>query len=117
MPYITHEARDELDEGRAAIVPGELNYQITRALLDNRASTVRALIRTYWANSDHNYQALNDIIGAVFGALMEMDRRLGKHIMGANSILPMKFLQEFYKDVGAPYEEDKRRTNGDVYRT
>lgn len=84
MPYIKQEDRarllKELLEGD--INPtnaGELNYMIT------------CIAHTYWANNGSNYQAFNDIIGALEGAKLELYRRKV-----------------------APYEDDKIQQNGDV---
>lgn len=79
MPYIQPQARERLrfDIPRTA---GELNYQIS------------LMIYHYWCNNGQNYQAFNDIIGAMEGAKMELYRRKV-----------------------APYEDKKIEENGDVY--
>lgn len=59
---------------------GELNYAITE------------LLKSVFKNSDQNYQAINDIIGAIEGAKVEFQRR-----------------------IVAPYEDTKIKENGDVY--
>lgn len=86
MPYITPEDRPELDPleekpTREAMTPGELNFQLT------------ALVDAYLAGN-LDYQAINDVIGALECAKMELYRR-----------------------IAVPYEEHKRRLNGDVYVT
>lgn len=81
MPYIKSGNRSQLRliaAGRKPGAPGELNYLFTRIALD------------YWSGKQ-NYQAANDIIGALEGAKMEFYRR---HV--------------------APYEDTKIRDNGDV---
>jgi hypothetical protein len=60
-------------------VAGELNYMISR------------LLKNYW-DSHHNYQGINDIVGALEGARME-----------------------FYRRIAVPYENQKIFENGDVY--
>jgi hypothetical protein len=80
MPYIDAIDRAEILNGRRAETPGELNYRLT--------ITVLSYIRSH----DLNYQTINDIKGALQGALAEFDRR-----------------------VTAPYENRKRAENGDVY--
>ncbi len=78
MPYI----KDE-DKAGAITTPstaGELNFAITN------------LIQTYLSHSTLNYQAINDIVGALEGAKAEFQRR-----------------------VVAPYEDIKIRENGDCY--
>lgn len=79
MPYVHPSIRAELKE-RLPRNSGELNYRITNVILD------------YWKMSKGNYEAINDIVGALEGAKIEFCRR-----------------------VTAPYEEVKIATNGDVY--
>ena len=81
MPYIKTERRAEIDVNDAsAKVAGELNYRLTKE------------IQRYWVNSARNYQAINDIIGALEGAKAEFQRR-----------------------IVVPYEDNKIQENGDVY--
>jgi len=80
MPYINKEARLELDSGVASSTAGELNYELTDLIVD------------YFKANGQNYQAINDIIGALEGAKLE-----------------------FYRRVAAPYEDQKIKENGDVY--
>lgn len=80
MPYVKDNIRGSLESGAVIGTSGNLNYLITRLLI------------RYWTNSAKNYQAINDIMGALEGAQ-----------------------QEFYRRVAIPYEESKIRENGDVY--
>jgi len=84
MPYIKPEAREPLNPTRyiymVADNPGELNYQITE------------LIKEYFLKNGENYQAINDVLGALEGAKAE-----------------------FYRRVVVPYENKKKELNGDVY--
>jgi len=50
------------------------------------------IIRQYMVKKGLNYQTINDIIGALEGAKLE-----------------------FYREVAAPYENEKRELNGDVF--
>lgn len=93
MPYVKSDRRDNilikkafptgwtkmihLDEIKNA---GEMNYAVTELILH------------FFKNSPQNYQAINDVIGALEGA---------KH--------------EFYRRCAAPYEDEKIQQNGDVY--
>lgn len=79
MPYIKPDRREVGTTGRAENA-GELNYVLTQ------------VIRSYWLKSARNYQAINDISGAMTEALAEFRRR-----------------------VVADYEDSKIRENGDVY--
>lgn len=87
MPYIKQEDRyrledEAMDVGEAYPRPrnaGELNYIFTK------------LCHAYWESNGKNYQAFNDIIGALEGAKLELYRRRV-----------------------APYEDLKIAENGDV---
>lgn len=81
MPYIkTRWYRWELDDPDSHPEdPGELNYLLTM------------IINRYWKDRG-NYQAINDIVGALEGAKLE-----------------------FYRRIAAPYEDKKIEENGDVY--
>lgn len=87
MPYIDAKDRPHLDPtgpGRAcqdAMTPGELNFQLT------------ALVDGYLAGN-LDYQAINDVVGALECAKLEVYRR-----------------------IAAPYEDLKIELNGDVYVT
>jgi hypothetical protein len=83
MPYIDEKDRDELEPNpsREAMTPGELNFQVT------------CLVDGYLAGN-LNYQAVNDAIGALECAKLELYRR-----------------------IAAPYEDVKLAINGDVYTT
>ncbi len=80
MPYISQKARVELLHGRSTATSGELNYRITM------------LVVGYLRMHGFSYQTINDINGALMGALTEFNRR-----------------------VTAPYEDSKISKNGDVY--
>lgn len=86
MPYIAERMRGEIDniqldrEGANAAGPGTLNYLFT------------IILNSYFHAKGGNYQAVNDIIGALEGAKLE-----------------------FYRRIAAPYEDTKIKENGDVY--
>ena len=82
MPYIPLRDREVLAKGWEPDNPGELNYMIT------------ILIDRYWTRDQMNYQAINDILGALEGAKME-----------------------FYRRIAVPYEREKRKLNGEVYES
>ncbi len=83
MPYITIAARAELDGGRKPANAGELNYAITR--LVDQYLVDRGGLRYAW---------LNEVIGALECAKLELYRRLA-----------------------APYEDHKLAETGDVYQS
>lgn len=79
MPYIKQEDRKALDAGDTPQTAGELNYCFSK-------------IADQYLQGGFNYQRINDIVGALDGAKMELYRRLA-----------------------APYEDTKIVENGDVY--
>ena len=87
MPYVSqntrvayHKIRDSIRDSNL-YAPGVLNYLMT------------LLAIRYWECTNHDYQAINDIMGALEGAK-----------------------QEFYRRVAVPYEETKIKSNGDLYQ-
>jgi hypothetical protein len=76
MPYIKQSDRTA---DLKPSTPGELNFVLTR------------IVFAYWQERG-NYQAINDVLGALEGAKLE-----------------------FYRRVAAPYEDTKIAENGDVY--
>ena len=85
MPYIEHSDRIFLDErltfnNNAIHSPGELNYAITK------------LINHYIASHGLSYTNINEAIGVLECAKMELYRR-----------------------IAIPYEDIKLEQNGDVY--
>lgn len=86
MPYIKQEDRDFFDErltfnATAIYSAGELNYCITK-LLDHYIS----------AHGGTSYKNLNEVIGVLECAKLELYRR-----------------------IAAPYEDSKIQQNGDAY--
>lgn len=83
MPYVASKDREALEphSARDAMNAGELNFQLT------------CLVDGYLAGN-LDYQAINDAVGALEGAKLELYRR-----------------------IAAPYEDFKRDVNGEVYVT
>jgi hypothetical protein len=80
MPYIVNGAREQLDDGGLPNSAGELNYVIS------------SLVDEYLQEYGKNYTNINEVIGVLECAKLELYRR-----------------------VAAPYEDDKIDQNGDVY--
>jgi len=81
MPYITKTARQVLDAGQdAPMDAGELNYAVTKLCL------------SYLDEGAMSYRRLNEIIGVLECAKLEVYRRMV-----------------------APYEDEKMAESGDVY--
>lgn len=84
MPYINRQERNHFQlppELRLSLsTPGQLNYVLTQCVL------------AYLDNTIKNYQAFNDVIGALEGCKLELYRRMVE-----------------------PYENRKILENGDCY--
>ena len=80
MPYIINSAREQLDDGGLPNSAGELNYMIS------------SLIDEYLHEYGKNYTNINEVIGVLECAKLELYRR-----------------------IAAPYEDEKIEKNGDVY--
>lgn len=80
MPYIKKEDRIKLNKSNISNNPGELNFQITM------------LINSYLKRKGVSYTNLNEVIGVLECAKLEIYRRLT-----------------------AKYEDKKISENGDVY--
>lgn len=85
MPYIKPEDRQHLDDGGKPETEGELNYAICMLVQG-------FLIKQAGVGKIPNYAQLNAAIGVLECAKLEIYRRLA-----------------------APYEDGKRRTNGEVF--
>ncbi|SUZ60717.1 uncharacterized protein METZ01_LOCUS13571, partial [marine metagenome] len=80
VPYIVENAREQLDDGGLPNSAGELNYVIS------------SIIDEYLSEYGKNYTNINEVIGVLECAKLELYRR-----------------------VAAPYEDEKIDQNGDVY--
>ena len=63
MPYIKQEDRDLVEQTNLPMNAGQLNYLITK------------MIHSYIERAGGNYQAHNDVIGALEACKMELYRR------------------------------------------
>ena len=82
MPYLESGVRASLDQGRKATKGGELNYQFSK------------LVNDFINNRGLSYSVINELIGALECAKLEVYRR-----------------------VAAPYEDKKVVENGEVYNS
>ena len=86
-PYIKKDQRIELDMGRRPVDAGELNYVITNAILYYLIKLCQKPNKIC-----NNYADYNEVIG-----VLECIK------------------QELYRRMVAPYEDQKKEENGDVY--
>ncbi len=64
MPYLNKAVRASLDDGRKALIGGELNYQIS------------SLLNSFVAMKGLSYATVNEAVGALECAKMEFYRRI-----------------------------------------
>jgi hypothetical protein len=81
MPYIQQSRREEITDSSLVETAGELNWLLT------------ILINDYINKHGKSYQTLNEVIGVLECAKLELYRR-----------------------VVSPYEETKMQQHGDVYK-
>jgi hypothetical protein len=86
MPYIEQKERELIVDKYEVVDP----VFISNPGQLNYALTI--LVRGYIRNKGLNYQTINDILGALEGCKLETYRR-----------------------VASPYEDEKRKLNGDVF--
>lgn len=117
MPYIDKERRAALlNSGAKPENAGELNFLITTRLTD--------MVVSYGAS----YTTFNQLMGRLERSRLELTTGLGQWadslgmgpIQGFTQIQILGVLscvqQEFYRRVVAPYEDQKCRENGDVFK-
>jgi hypothetical protein len=80
MPYVSPERRIELQAGEPADTPGDLNYLVTD------------LVDSYLCQWEMSYSAINEVIGVLECAKLELYRR-----------------------IAVKYEDAKCTQHGDVY--
>jgi uncharacterized protein DUF6899 len=81
MPYIENSRRPALEPSGRPQSAGELNYAVTR------------LVDRYLSEKGLRYQHINEVIGVLECAKLELYRR-----------------------IASPYEDKKKEEEGDVYR-
>lgn len=132
MPYI--EQHDRERAATAPRTPGELNYAITLCLIaawNDEANhlalhvvttKIITLAEYYWSKKTQNYTTINDILGAIAGAIMEFRRRSGTQSFGRQEMIRImiaksvsKAVDYLYEKIAVPYEIQKIEENGDVY--
>lgn len=64
MPYVQEDIQEYLDKGGFVSTAGQLNYKITKLLID------------YLENNTITYKNINDCLGALEGAKAEFYRRV-----------------------------------------
>lgn len=100
-------------------VAGEMNYEITLLLLDEKitfaefVTRFQALIDAYMEGHELDYQTQNDITGAIFNALFEYASRKGQGSPREGDV--MRIFKDHYRTIVRPYEDIKIAQNGDVY--
>jgi hypothetical protein len=87
MPYIKQERRNQIDVGYTPLWGSQPN---TAGELNYLITTI---LIDYYSNKEGGYAAINDVLGALEGAKLE-----------------------FYRRIAVPYEDQKIKENGDVYK-
>ena len=118
MPYLTEEGKAWIDAEPVRVKkPGELNYLITKLLLDETSYAVlwdgvEIAVDLYVANNGASYETYNSVMGVLLCASLEYTRRTNHNVPGG---VLKEYAQYFYQTVLVPYEDKKIKENGDVY--
>lgn len=120
VPYIDKIFRERLDQGAKPVNSGELNYKLTRIILNTKRHS--ELVTLLWAEclaylgDSPRYGTYNDVVGAIVCCVHEYARRhpvegdiqddWADEIRGALLSAVFALL--------TPYEDKKRAQNGDV---
>jgi len=125
MPYIPQSQREAMEKDPGLISnPGHLNYKLTKFILakefvdmDDLQFNLDHYCQTFFAATTKNYQASNDIIGALNCCALEFKRRFhdgyGRDRKKVLRVLEL-VASNFYTSTTAPYEDVKIEENGDV---
>lgn len=122
MPYVPQEIRQEL-ESRPPCTVGELTYLLYREAAiyvesDGSPDSLRRwcynLCTVYLHDSvEESFHRHATILGALTSCRMELIRH-PLWLTSAGAPIIDEVLDDFYRDFTAPYEDKKRRENGDV---
>lgn len=120
MPYITQDARIEIDAGRKPLSPGELNYVITKALLrfinnETLDPQLDDIITDYVKDRIPTYTLYNEVMGVLECVYREFKRRTENIYRYHIADIINTTQANFYTYVVAPHEDLKMKENGDVF--
>jgi len=117
MPYIKKDngRREALNDGRPALIAGELNYQIfyyvKHQIEDGKPIDVliiKDFVDQFLEQGKKNYQRYNDMTGCLVRCYKELQRRLDL------DITELLYVLEEYDNEIAKYEDIKIKENGEV---
>lgn len=120
MPYIPGNERNKLiTNGEVAQTLGQLTYLLTHHCLNTPEPWLHLALRReaedYLDVQDAvNYSTLASIIGCFQCARLEFRRRRPDDYIVADDALA-DIMQDFYRQIVAPYEDNKIKENGDVF--
>jgi hypothetical protein len=124
MPYLAEQRKQELDEGLPATTPGDLTYLFTKVLLarswgrEGLEGEIKGIVADYFDDKQPRYADYALVLGCLTSAVHEFFRRrfvIPSHLWPNGHILDL-FIDHWYSQVVAPYEDAKILQNGDVYR-
>jgi hypothetical protein len=117
MPYITQDERKQIALGKPPSTPGQLNYVITRLVIESSIGTLKAHIieeiLLYSNGKPQSYTLFNEIMGVLECVIKEYRRRVCFDVYIDSVFEVLK--EEFYSQYVGPYEDKKIEQNGDVF--
>lgn len=141
MPYIPQDRRPAIRAGDIPQTPGELTFAIVETVVEGvlgidprgtRAQmgdgftqvglTIIRLVHDYANQYETNYTLINQTMGALTCAELELQRRMAQWLTGLNDT-PVIMVAEFfgtlrdtiYPLLAADYEDKKIEENGDLF--
>lgn len=135
MPYLTQEDKNRLAEpGAKPEKSGELNYLLTLEYIDayerksmsGIESRLWNIVWDFLSTKELRYDVINTVIGAIDCSLLEFffrvcptvaeDDEEGKEFIYGMDERITEWKVTVYDKVAVPYEKQKIKENGDVYR-
>lgn len=121
MPYLTDRRKKELENPKAPYLgAGDLTYGITRVVIDYTVTDGEQAFYTAlekcvsrYLPREPRYENFCVVMGALECATKEYIRRRPESF--PKPLWLMSFSRRFYRDIVAPYEDEKIKVNGDVF--
>lgn len=119
MPYLDEDRKQQLAGKALPTTPGDLTYLFYKTLLDEEGKCHKGSfidsVEKFLKNRPINFNRYCEIIGAADCAWLEFERRGNNVGVGTAKLNVLSdFIEDFYAERIAPYEDKKIQENGDV---
>lgn len=121
MPYVTEARKAELDRRKAeAVTAGDLTYLLYKACIDDpfgwstlKGRFDRAIDMYMPKKSEPRYENYCTVLGSFDSTRRELKRRNAQGSQSARHTIDI-YVDDYYHEIVAPYEDKKIEENGDV---